>query len=257
MPRSRQSYDDVGSGPAIILLHGFPFDRSMWREQIDFLNAHGYRAIAPDLCGSGEASDKRTITTMEAMARDVAGLMDKLKIDRGIICGLSMGAYVAFEFIHLFASRVRALILCGPKAEGPDETEKVSREAQALRVLAEGMDFAVESISTKLLAQKTVAEKPEVVARVREMVLSTDSHCAAAAQRGLAARRDYSADLAKINVPTLIVAGREDGVRTPEDAEFIHRNIRDSQLVTIDDAGHLMNMEQPEIFNRAMLDFLG
>ena len=160
-----RSHDDVSNGPAIILLHGYPFNRSMWREQIDFLSARDYRVVAPDLRGLGESSDKlqfvadvdsrgtdrqaeayRTLTTMDDMARDVAALMDELRIDRAVICGLSMGCYVAFEFIHLFPKRVRALILCGPRAQGPDETEKINREAQALRLLAEGMEFAVESI---------------------------------------------------------------------------------------------------------------
>ena len=167
-----------------------------------------------------------------------------------------MGCYVAFEFIHLFPSRVRALVLCGPRAQGPDDAEKKSREQQAQRVLAEGMQFAVESISKNLLAEATLRDKPEVVERVTDMVLHTDPFGAAAAQLGMAARRDYSDELAKITVPTLIIAGREDGVRKPEDAEFIHRTIRGSQLVVMDDAGHLMNMEQPEMFNGALVTFL-
>jgi 3-oxoadipate enol-lactonase len=249
------AFDDLGKGSVVVFLHGFPFNRSMWCEQIEFLRAHDYRAVAPDLRGLGENKSDADISTMEEMARDVAALMDELKIDSAIICGLSMGCYVAFEFIHLFPKRVRALILCGPKAQGPDETEKINREAQALRLLAEGMEFAVESISTKLLARRTVDEKSDVVRRVGEMVLSTDPRGAAAAQRGMAARRDYSDDLAKIDLPTLIVAGREDGVRTPEDAEFIDERIPNSQLIVIDDAGHLMNLEQPEVFNRALIDF--
>ena len=264
-------HDDFGAGLAIILLHGFPFNRSMWREQIEFLSGHGYRAIAPDLRGLGEnvaqtsvcdssTPDHRLTSvppgTMEIMARDVAALMDELKINSAVICGLSMGCYVALELIHIFPSRVKALVLCGPRAQGPDEAEKASREAQAQRVLHEGMGFAVESISKSLLAEATVRDKPNVVARVTEMVLQTDPGGAAAAQRGMAMRRDYSDDLPHIKVPTLIIAGREDGVRTPEDAALIQRGVKGSQLVVIDDAGHLMNMEQPEVFNHAILGFL-
>jgi len=257
---------------AIVLLHGFPFDRSMWREQIEFLSSSGWRCVAPDLRGLGEnvaqasagesaaEHDPRLKSgppaTMHDMARDVAGLMDELRIKRAIICGLSMGCYVAFEFVHLFPERVRALVLCGPKAEGPDETEKQSREAQAGRVLTEGMQFAVASISQNLLAAATVKAKPDVVARVTEMVLQTDPKGAAAAQRGMAARRDYSSTLTRIKVPTLIIAGREDGVRKPADADFIQQRIKGSELIVIDDAGHLMNMEQPEAFNRALIGFL-
>ena len=118
------------------------------------------------------------------------------------------------------------------------------------------MDFAVESISQSLLAKATVKEKPNVVARVTEMVLQTDPRGAAAAQRGMATRRDYSNDLPNIKVPTLIIAGREDGVRTPEDAELIQRGIEGSRLVTIGNAGHLMNLEQTDAFNHALLRFL-
>jgi 3-oxoadipate enol-lactonase len=265
-------HDHFGAGPAIIFLHGFPFNRSMWREQTGFFGGHGYRVIAPDLRGLGQnvaqtsvcepsgSSDHRLksvpLATMEIMARDVAALMDELSIDRAVICGLSMGCYVAFELIEIFPSRVQALVLCGPRAQGPDEAEKASREAQAQRVLHEGMGFAVESISKNLLAAVTFRDKPDVVARVTEMVLQTDPSGAAAAQRGMASRRDYSNDLPTIRVPTLIIAGREDGVRTPGDAEFIERGIQGSQLVVINDAGHLMNLEQPEVFNHAMLDFL-
>ena len=263
---------DFGNGPVVVFLHGFPFNRLMWREQIEFLSGRGYRVIAPDLRGLGEnvaqtavcepssSADHRPKSgppaTMEAMARDVAALMDELKINSAVICGLSMGCYVAFELIRSFPSRVQALVLCGPRAQGPDEAEKASREAQAQRVLHEGMDFAVESISQNLLAAATVKDKPDVVARVTEMVLQTDPGGAASAQRGMAARRDYSPDLPNITVPTLIIAGREDGVRTPADAEAIERGIKGSLLVVIDNAGHLMNLEQPELFNQALLDFL-
>jgi len=251
-----ETVNDLGDGPAVILLHGFPFNRSMWREQIDFLSARGYRVIAPDLRGLGENKSDGEIETMEDMARDVATLMDELKIDSAVIGGLSMGCYVAFEFIRLFPSRVQALVLAGGRAEGADKAEKKSREQQAQRVLEQGMTHAIDSILQSLLSPRTLAERPDVVLRVREMVASTDPRGAAAAQRGMAARRDYRDDLPNISAPTLIIAGHEDGVRKPIDAESIHQGIPNSRLEVIDQAGHLMNMEQPEVFNQVLLEFL-
>jgi pimeloyl-ACP methyl ester carboxylesterase len=242
--------------PAIVLLHGFPFDRSMWREQIDFLSANGFRAIAPDLRGLGENRFDGEIATVEDMAHDVAALMDDSEIDQAVVCGLSMGSYVAFEFVRLFPARVRALVLAGARAQGADDAERKSREDKAQDVLNDGIGPFVEAMLADLLAPKTLAEKPAVVARVREMILRTDPHGAAAAQRGMAARRDYSSNLSDISVPTLIIAGREDLIRKPDDAELIHRGITKSVLAVIDDAGHLMNMEQPEVFNGLVVDFL-
>jgi pimeloyl-ACP methyl ester carboxylesterase len=272
MINPRLNFDDAGRGPAIILFHGYPFDRSMWREQIAFLSGHGYRAIAPDLRGFGEMSDKLLLvaddrretdrlaeacrTTMTDMARDVGALMDRLEIDRAVICGLSMGGYVAFDFVHLFPARVSALVLCGTRAPADNEQEKQARAQQVEIMLAKGMNDIADATIAKLLAPETLAEKPEVVARVREMILGADPKGAAAAQRGMAARRDYSDDLATIKVPALIVVGRQDPIRPVADAEFMHRGLPDSHLEIIEDAAHMTNMEQPEVFNRALLDFL-
>lgn len=262
------NYDDSGQGQPIIFLHGFPFNRSMWRDQVEFLAPRGYRCIAPDLVGLGEAHDKLQFvtnaqgqtevcaTTMADMARDIAQLMDDLQIERAVVCGLSMGCYVALEFIHLFPGRVDALVLAGGRAEGPDKAEKQSREQQAKKVIEKGFAPSVENIIQSLMAPRTLAEHPDVVARVRQMVAATDPRGAAAAQRGMAVRRDYSQDLPSIEVPALIIAGRDDGVRKPIDAETLHRGIKNSRLETIADAGHLMNMERPEAFNRAAVDFL-
>lgn len=261
MAQPDNAFDDVGTGPPVIFLHGFPFSRKMWRAQIEFLSANGHRCIAPDLRGLGEnvlarrSDEAVNVSKMDDMARDIVALMDQLQIQSAVICGLSMGCYVAFELIHLFPARVSALVLCGPRAQGPDQAEKKSREAQAQLVLAEGMSVALASIPT-MLAVKTVTEKPSVVEEVLQMVLDTPLRGAAAAQRGMAIRRDYFGQLASISVPALIMAGAEDGVRTPEDAEFIHQRIKDSRLEVMADAGHLMNMEQPDRFNKTLIGFL-
>jgi 3-oxoadipate enol-lactonase len=266
------AYDDVGSGPAVVLLHGYPFDRSMWREQIALLSANGFRAIAPDLGGLGESGAQTSVgepselshrqksaalTTMDDMARDVAALMDELKVERAVICGLSMGGYVAFEFAHLFAARVLGLVLAGTRAPADSEQEKQAREHQVQIILAEGLNGVAEATLPKLLAPRTLSEKPQVVARVREMILRSDPRGAAAAQRGMAARRDYSGDLSEINVPALIIVGREDPIRPVADAEFMHHGMRRARLKIIEDAAHMTNMEQPEIFNRTLTEFLG
>jgi len=272
MINPRLNFDDAGSGPAIVLFHGYPFDRSMWREQIAFLSGHGYRAIAPDLRGFGEMSDKLLFvaddrretdrqaeacrTTMTDMARDVVALMDRLEIDRAVICGLSMGGYVAFDFVHLFPARVSALVLCGTRAPDDNEQEKQGRAQQIDVMLAKGMNEIAEATLPKLLAPRTLAEKPEVVTRVREMILRADPEGAAAAQRGMAARRDYSDDLPNIKAPALVIVGREDPIRPVVDAEFMHRALSGSALVIIEDAAHMTNMEQPEVFNRALREFL-
>jgi pimeloyl-ACP methyl ester carboxylesterase len=257
---------------AIILLHGYPFDRSMWREQIEFLSAHGYHVMAPDLRGFGETVTQTSVcesaelnhrlksvplTTMADMARDVAALMDTLEIDQATICGLSMGGYVAFEFVQLFPARVSSLVLAGTRAPADNEQEKQARLEQVEQMLAIGMNGIAEASVPKLLAQRTLAEKPEVVAQLREMIWRANPKGAAAAQRGMAARRDYSGDLPGIKVPALVIVGRQDPIRPVSDAEFMQRGLSNARLEIIEDAAHMTNMEQPDVFNRALQEFLG
>ena len=250
------AYLDGGEGPVVLLLHGFPFDKSMWAEQADALTAAGFRIIAPDLRGLGETKATDEISTMADMARDAAGLLEQLQIDQVAVCGLSMGGYVAFEFAHLSPARARALILAGTRAPADNEQEKAGREQQVQTMLRAGMVPISIATLPKLLADRTRAEKPEVVRRVRKMITQSDPKGAAAAQRGMAARRDYSRDLKNIKVPALIIVGREDPIRPITDAQFMHERIPNSRLEIIAEAAHMTNMEQPELFNDLLTSFL-
>lgn len=256
MPGIEIAFTEEGKGLPVVLLHGYPFDKSMWSEQIDAIAAAGFRAIAPDLRGLGETESSSEVATMDEMARDAAALLDQLRVEQAVVCGLSMGGYVAFEFVHLFPARVRGLVLAGTRAPADNEQEKAGRDQQVQTMLRAGM--APISIATlpKLLAARTLAEKPDVVKRARTMITRSDPKGAAAAQRGMALRRDYSGDLPNINVPTLIIVGREDSIRPVADAELMHRGIHNSQLEIIEDAAHMTNMEQPEVFNQAVIDFV-
>jgi len=250
------AYIDAGEGPAELLLHGYPFDKSMWSEQIEMLAAKGFRAVAPDLRGLGEAKSSTEVSTMDNMAGDAAALLDQLKVDQAVVCGLSMGGYVAFEFARLFPTRVRGLVLAGTRAPADNEQEKSVREQQVQTMLHAGMVPISIATLPKLLAAKTLAGKPDVVKRVRKMITQSDPKGAAAAQRGMAARRDYTEDLSQIKVPTLVIVGREDPIRPVSDAEFMHEGIANSQLEIIEDAAHMTNLEQPEEFNGVLIDFL-
>ncbi|HVG33531.1 MAG TPA: alpha/beta fold hydrolase [Pyrinomonadaceae bacterium] len=250
------AYDVEGSGPPVVLLHGYPFNRSMWREQVEALQTSN-RVITPDLRGLGEteATDAHA-ATMNEMAEDVAALLDELKIDRVTLGGLSMGGYVALAFIRRFPLRVRALILADTRPQTDTEEGKRAREEQAQKVLEEGTSAIADVILKKALAPATLAERPDVVARVREMIETANPLGAAAALRGMALRSDQTHFLASILAPTLILVGSEDQLTPPADAELIRREIRGSRLVVIPGAAHVSNLERPAEFNRALTEFL-
>lgn len=249
------AYDDAGSGPVVVLLHGYPFNRSMWREQAEALSAN-CRVITPDLRGHGETSLTLEPATMDEMARDVAALLDKLDIRRVTLGGLSMGGYVTLAFYRRFPLRVRALVLADTRAQADTSEVQSNRENQAQKILKEGMQSIADDFMKKVLTPATLHQKPETVARVREMILNTDPQGAANALRGMAVRHDQTDFLEEIFVPTLILVGSEDKLTPPKDAELMRREIRGSRLSVIEGASHLSNLERPGEFNRALLDFL-
>ncbi|HYH85471.1 MAG TPA: alpha/beta fold hydrolase [Pyrinomonadaceae bacterium] len=249
------AYDDAGEGTPIVLLHGFPFNRSMWREQTESLRG-AWRVITPDLRGHGETSVAGEVATMEEMAADVAALLDELNISRAVVGSLSMGGYVALAFFRKFPERVLALILADTRPQADTDDGRRAREETARRALVEGMGAVTDAMLPKLLAPSTREREAEVVDRVRAMMLGTNPRGAAAALRGMAARRDQTDLLTEINVPTLIVVGTEDALTPPSDAETMHAKIEGSRLVKIEGAGHVSNVERPEDFNRAIGEFL-
>jgi len=249
------AYDVEGSGPPVVLLHGYPFNRSMWRDQVEALQATN-RVIMPDLRGLGETEATPEPATMNEMAEDVAALLDELKIDRVTLGGLSMGGYVALAFIRRFPLRVRALILADTRPQTDTEEGKLAREEQAQKVLEEGMSAITDLILKKSLTPATLAGRPDIVSRVREMIAKSNPLGAAAALRGMAVRSDQTHFLASILAPTLIIVGSEDQLTPPSDAELMRREIRGSRLVVIPGAAHVSNLERPAEFNHALTEFL-
>jgi len=249
------AYDDVGMGPAIVLIHGYPFNRSLWTEQTDVLTSR-YRVVTPDLRGFGESDSSEGPATMNRMAQDVAKLMDHLEIDQAVIGGLSMGGYVALAFIKQFPSRVKALVLADTRAQADTEEGKQTRHQQAEKALSEGMAGIADAMLPKFLTPDTVSKRPEVVKRVRDMMLKTKPQGAASALLGMAEREDLSEFVSTIRVPTLILVGREDAITPVADSEKMKSQIAGSRLIVIDNSGHVSNLEQTEQFNAALLPFL-
>ena len=251
----QMAYTDTGAGRPVVLIHGYPFNRSLWNEQVTALSVN-HRVIAPDLRGFGESEASDGTATMNRMAQDVALLLDHLEIARATIAGLSMGGYVALAFYKQFAARVRALILADTRAQADTDEGKQTRAQQAEKALTEGMAGIADAMLPKLLTPETVSKRPEIVKRVRDMMLKTKPEGAAAALRGMAERDDQTSLLAKITVPALILVGAEDAITPVADSEQMHQAIAGSRLVVLEKAGHVSNLERTDEFNQALLDFL-
>ena len=251
------AYDDHGIGMPVLFLHAFPINRNMWTGQIRaLLNEQGYRLVALDWRGFGESMLVDDVSTMDIFADDIAGLMDMLGMEQAVLCGLSMGGYAAFAFLRKYPQRVQGLILADTRPGADTDEARANREKVALLALSQGTEAIADLQVPKLLSAYTRQYHPEVEQFVRQMINAATPQGIAAASRGMALRADSTDLLTSISCPTLVVVGEEDGLTPPAVAREYAASIPGSQLVTIPDAGHLSNLEQPEAFLAAVRNFL-
>lgn len=249
---------DQGTGRPIVLVHGFPLDHTMWAGQIGGLSA-AYRVIAPDLRGFGQTrpGELPDALTMDLLADDLADLLDAMAIrERIVLCGLSMGGYVAFSFYRRYAARLAGLVLCDTRAEADSTEGAAARLATANRVLAEGTGFLAEGMMPRLFSPGNLTGRPELADEIRRTVLATDPRAVAGASRGMAQRPDSTDLLPKIACPTLVLAGSHDVISPPAEMALMAQAIPNARFVEIPDAGHMSPFEQPAAVNRAIADFL-
>jgi 3-oxoadipate enol-lactonase len=252
---------DCGRGQPIVLVHGFPLDGRMWNAQIDALAAT-HRVITPDLRGHGQSllqdTGDNAITTMAQMADDLAAMLAALALNEPVcLCGLSMGGYVAWEFWRRHRDGLGSLVLCDTR--GAADTPEVIdvRHATAARLMAEDTSFLAEAMLPKLLAPETLSEHPAVVTQLTAMIAENNPLGLAAALRGMAARADASDWLAEIDVPTLVIVGEHDQISTVAEMRQIADALPDARFLEVPAAGHMPPMENAEVVNTALAEFLG
>jgi 3-oxoadipate enol-lactonase len=252
MPRISLAHDDVGDGPAVVLVHGHPFDRSMWRGQLRALGGE-FRVVAPDLRGYGRSPALGDVARMSDLAGDVWGLLAALRIDDCAVVGLSMGGLVAMEMATRDPQRVWALGLVATTAEPVTEDERRERLALAAEVQSRGMDPLVRSMAPRLFGSDP---DPHVVESVRVMMTRNNPQGAAAALRGRAERPDYRDGLRALRMPSWVCVGTRDTWSTAAVTRELVGCLDEPRTLTLPEIGHLPNLEAPARFDRELSDFL-
>jgi 3-oxoadipate enol-lactonase len=244
-----------GEGPAVLFVHGYPLDHTIWRDQIDALE--GYRRIAPDLRGMGRSDAPDLGYGLSTYAADLAALLDALGVERVVLCGLSMGGYIAFEFLRRWPERVRGVVLMDTRAEADGAEARRGRDAAAATAREQGAGAVAEAMLPKLLAPGTLERSPETVERIRRMIAATP---VAGIVGALAAMRDRpdSTDLLSTldSVPVLVLVGQEDALTPPDAARRMAGLIPRARLIQVAGAGHIPPVERPSDTTAALRDFL-
>ncbi len=266
--------EDAARG-SVVFIHGFPFDGSMWEPQLATM-ADGWRGLVPDLRGFGRSpidadsgdvpSGKRVgngiahpdepVLTMARHAEDIAALIETECDGGAVVCGLSMGGYVAFELRRRRPDLVHGLVLADTRAAADYDEARENRLRMAQTVRDSGTRPIATAMIPDLLTEATRENGRATVDAVRSMILGTPPETVIAALAGMASRHDSTAELSRIAEPTLIVVGEEDAITPPDEARAMADAIPNARLAVIPDAGHLSSMENAEAFDRALTEYL-
>ena len=238
-----------GEDVLLLLVHGFPLDRSMWAPVIELLGGE-FRVIAPDLRGYGQTSlgdvDETAGVTMLQYADDLAALLVALDISQPVVyCGFSMGGYIGWQFAQQHAERLRALAMCDTRASADSEEARGMRLKMASHVSEWGGERVAEAMLPKLFAAATLESNAPIVQQTQSTIASCDPRAIAAAQRGMAARPDMTPMLANITVPAIGVVGVEDALTTPAEMAAMVAAMPDAKLTQVAGAGHMTPIENP------------
>jgi len=244
-----------GTGPAILFVHGYPHDHRIWAHPVATLD--GYRRIAPDLRGMGQSDAPDLGYSMETYAGDLAALLDTLGVDEAVLCGLSMGGYVALEFVRRWRRRVRGLVLMDTRAEADSAEAKRARDVAAGTAREDGAAAIADAMLPRMLSGTTHADSPGIVEEVREMMAASPVAGIVGALGAMRDRQDATDLLPGLaGLPTLVVVGADDLLTPPAEAQAIVAAVPGARLAVIPGAGHLPPVERPAETTAVLRDFL-
>ncbi len=244
-------YVEAGRGPAVLLVHAFPLNHTMWASQIDALKDR-FRVIAPDIRGFGQSATDSPWTLAQA-ADDLAELLDTLSVSDCALVGLSMGGYIGLPFYAKYANRVRRLILADTRARADNEAEKKGRTDLVAALEQSGAGILADRVLPRLLKPEP---SPSASTQVRGIIAAASAKAAIFASQAMRDRADATPVLSQISCPTLVIAGEEDAITRVDECRAMAETIQAGRFVMIPGAGHLSNIENAEAFNAAVSAFL-
>jgi pimeloyl-ACP methyl ester carboxylesterase len=255
---TRLAVHTSGTGIPVLLLHAFPLDHRMWYRQLPL--AEHVRLIIPDQRGFGQSTNGKPESICQ-LAHDAVALLDALHVaGPAVICGVSMGGYVAQHVAVRYPQRVSAVVLVDTKLEADTDEARAARADLAERVGRVGQSILADAMIPKLLATsseaRTLPGRDEVIDQLQQMITSQSVPTIQAALAMLASRPDMTDAMKKVQAPTLLVVGAEDGITPPSCMEAAEAVIPNARRLEVPLAGHLVPLERPDIFSAALLAFL-
>ena len=259
----RLHYEEAGTGLPMVFVHEFAGEAASWAPQVRFF-ARRYRTIAYDARGypPSDVPDDAAKYSQQRAADDIRGLLDHLKVARAHVVGLSMGGYAALHFGLSYPDRALSLVVGGVGyGSKADEREGFRKDSQTIvdRFEREGMETVADTYASGPTRVQFLDKDPVGYEEFRQLLRKGSAKGHALTMRGVQMQRpsvyELTDRMAKLEVPTLVITGDEDEPCL-EPALHMKRTIPTAGLVVLPKSGHTINLEEPEAFNRAVLDFV-
>ena len=244
-------YQDEGQGEALLFLHGFTCDHRMWQAQLQFFSSN-FRVLVLDSRGHGKSEAPETGYSRDHRVEDTKLLLEELKIDKVHLVGLSMGGSTAIGFALKYTERLKSMVLVSTGAAGHSPGKKIGILDEI--ALTKGINAAKEKWLEWILVWFNKRD-PEIGRLIRKMVNDHSGAIWIDPMRGKYPRTIDVENAHKIKARTLIVAGQLDHLFV-ELSEKLHQEIKNSQLILLENAGHMLNLEYPAEFNAELSNFL-
>lgn len=247
--------DYEGNGQPLIFVHAYPLCSRMWDEQVNYFK-NKYRVITYDIRGLGYSNELNNYSfTMEELANDFFDIIDHLKIKKVHACGLSMGGYILLRALIRNQERFSSVILADTKSEGEDNESIINRSNNVIKIKSGKKDEFLDDFLKKLLSEEGYKNE-KIRNTVSEIMSWMDVKGLCAGLLAIAVRTNIFYQLKEINIPSLVIVGKEDLITPVIKSFYLKERIKNSTFKVIDDAGHLSNLEKPGEFNKAIENFL-
>ena len=240
---------------SIIFVHGFPFDHTMWQSLIDELSEN-YFCVAYDIRGLGESPAGNGQFTIESFVDDIEMIVDELKLDRPLICGLSMGGYISLRTLERMPQKFSAAILCDTRSEADNNDGKLKRAVSIKRINTEGLSPFVRDFITNCFGDDFKRNKKDILEKIIAKSSDFDPVGVKGCLLAMLSRIDTTPGLGKITIPTLLICGEQDALTPPQTMKEMFHKIKNAEFIEITNAGHMAPIENPTEVNKAIKIFL-
>ena len=239
----------------IVFIHGFPYDHTMWKAQIEKLSEK-YFCVSYDIRGLGESPVGDGQFTMESFVDDLEAIIDQQKLDKPILCGLSMGGYIGLRALERFEEKFSAVVLCDTRADADGNEGKSKRAAAIKRINTEGLAPFVKDFITNCFGDGYKQTNPEELEKIIAKSSSFNLVGVKGCLLAMLGRNDTTEFLNKIKIPALVICGEFDALTPPAVMKPLAEKINGAGFVVIKNSGHMSPIENPKEVNEAITKFL-